>query len=617
MQFNKFKLSAIALAVAGIPTVANAALYSVERLDNASSDKSAFATAISSDGSKIAVEVLNGPVGLDYSQELPYMVDYEHFINSVDDLISYCDNNLNYNTCDTWADERWYGLKAGGAVCDSSDYDAGQCLGGLKKEVDAWNDGFTSNSTATVNGSSVNPFTDTYDISPQGTPDPNSTNVVVNSVTDGGIPVGASSSPYYENNAIYARAFQRRGFYGDAELMPPSSATGVIPGIGQTNAKGVIDAAGKTIVFGSASVAVMADVGNENKVPEGSGLGGLGSCSTTLDYSDRACQYIQFANQAAVWFASSTSATDAKNAKIIASFPSGTTGHTYDSAQASVNSAALVSGATEPTMVGFSTYDDSDFYARAVKFTPTTTEDFTTCLTALETDASKRCWTMSLIPGIEIRQGGNIVYRYTQASDINESGVVVGTVKNARLDSGSYAENVFINQGTSTQILGSGQSSLFFKGYNATAAAINNSNELVGKVDVETNRDRERRQRGYIYGHGSNFSADFDGQRGWSLDDLTNGAAGANEFRIAEAFDIADNGDIAASAFYCAGGYSSTAHDALCNGEEELVAVKLTRQSGDITPRPYEEKSITRSGGGLGVIGLGLLAFAGFWRRRK
>lgn len=139
----------------------------------------------------------------------------------------------------------------------------------------------------------------------------------------------------------------------------------------------------------------------------------------------------------------------------------------------------------------------------------------------------------------------------------------------------------------------------------------------MGKVDVETNRDRQRRQRGYIYGHGSNFSADFDGQRGWLLDDLTNGAAGANEFRIAEAFDIADNGDIAASAFYCAGGYSSTAHDALCNGEEELVAVKLTRQSGAITPRPYEEKSISRNGGGLGVIGLGLLAFAGFWRRKK
>lgn len=127
MQFNKFKLSAIALAVAGIPTVANAALYSVTKLDAASNANSAAATAISPDGSKVAVEVLSGPVGLDYSQELPYMVDYEHFINSVDDLISYCDNNLNYNTCDTWADERWYGLKAGGAVCDSSDYDAGQC----------------------------------------------------------------------------------------------------------------------------------------------------------------------------------------------------------------------------------------------------------------------------------------------------------------------------------------------------------------------------------------------------------------------------------------------------------------------------------------------------------
>lgn len=614
MQFNKFKLSAIALAVAGIPTLANAALYTVERVGNADTTivKSAVATAISPNSTQIATQVLSGPVGLNYSEELPFMMDVEHFINSEDDLFLYCRDNLGYNTCEAWAAERWFGIKDSGEICDSGDSEQ-VCSGGLKKEIDAWNKGFTSNSVASVNGTIQNPFGSGVDgDAPTGTANSDSTNVVINAVTDSGDAVGVSSSPYYKSGSRYARAFQRRGFYGDAELKPPTDAKGVAATLGQTNANGVIEVAGRTIVFGSASVANMADPNNGHKVPEGTGLGNLNGCSSTVDFNNRACQYYQFANQAAVWV--SDYSTNPNNARVIADFPNGATGNTDDTAQASVNAAALVSGATAPTMVGFSTYNDNDFYARAVKFVPVT--DFATCLTELETDDSKRCWTMSPIPGIDIRQGGDIIYSYTEATDINDKGLVVGIAKNARLNNGAYAEKIFINKGNSTTLLGRSQSALFFDGYNGTAAAINNNDELVGKVDVENVRDRSRRQRGYIYAHGT-LSADFDGTRGWLLDDLTNGAPDANAFRIAEAFDINDKGDIAASAFYCAGGYSSTAHDARCYGEEELVAVKLTRQTGDITPRPYEENNITRSGGGMGVLSLGLLAFGCFLRRKK
>ncbi|AMG31868.1 DUF3466 domain-containing protein [Grimontia hollisae] len=616
MQFNKFKLSAIALAVAGIPTLANAALYNVERVDNASSTQSAVATAISPNSTQIATQVLSGPVGLNYSEELPFMMDVEHFINSEDDLFLYCRDNLGYNTCEAWAEERWFGIKDSGEICDSGDSEQ-VCSGGLKKEIDAWNKGFTSNSVASVNGTIQNPFGSGVDgDAPTGTANSDSTNVVINAVTDSGDAVGVSSSPYYKSGSRYARAFQRRGFYGDAELKPPTDAKGVAATLGQTNANGVIEVAGRTIVFGSASVANMADPTNGNKAPEGSGLSNLNDCSSSVDFNKRACQYFQFANQASVWLPSDT--TTAVSALKVADFQTpnkSPTGNTDDTAQASVNAAALVSGATAPTMVGFSTYNDNDFYARAVKFMPVT--DFATCLTELETNASKRCWTMSPIPGIDIRQGGDIIYSYTEATDINDQGLVVGIAKNARLNNGAYAEKIFINKGNSTTLLGRSQSALFFDGYNGTAAAINNNDELVGKVDVENVRDRSRRQRGYIYAHGT-LSADFDGTRGWLLDDLTNGAPDANAFRIAEAFDINDNGDIAASAFYCAGGYSSTAHDARCNGEEELVAVKLTRQNGgEITPRSYEENNITRSGGGMGVLSLGLLAFGCFLRRKK
>lgn len=615
MQFNKFKLSAIALAVAGIPAVANAALYNVELVTPASDASSAAATAISADGNEVGVQVLSGPVGLDYSEELPYMVDVEHFINSRDDLLDYCDVYLGYNTCDTWADARWYGLQAGGEVCESEDFTAGVCYGGLKKEIVAWNDGFTSNSVANINGAtSVNPFGGGVagPDKPAGTPEADSTNVVINGFDSLDKPVGASSSPYYDAGSYNARAFQRRGFYDTTELLPASNATGIIPGLGQTNAKGAIDVAGTTIVFGSASVAVMADAGNSNKVPQDSGLSTLSTCATTLDYTDRACQYIQFANQAAIWVPSYSDNPNA--ARAIASFPNGATGNTDDTAQASVNDAALISN--KATLVGFSTYnDDGRFYSRAVKFTPTS-EDVTSCLNDLMTNPSKQCWTMSPITGISADRD---IYSYSESTGINDQGVIVGIAKNRNSSSGAFAETVFVNQGASTLFLGSSQSDLFFSGYNATAAAINNNNELVGKVDVEASRDRARRQRGYIYLHDSapNLAA-FDNKRGWLLDDLTNGAPGANQFRIAEAFDINDKGDIAASAFYCAGGYSSTAQNALCNGEEELVAVKLTRDGdGTITPRSEEKATISRSGASFGIWGLGLLALGGLLRRRK
>ncbi|NGN96697.1 DUF3466 family protein [Grimontia sp. S25] len=617
MQFNKFKLSAIALAIAGIPAVANAAYYQVQLLDSPSSNSSQ-ATAISSDSSKVAVEGLSGPVGLNYSEELPYMVDVEHFINSQDDLYRYCRDYLGYNTCEEWADERWYGVQASGTVCKEEDSEQ-NCLGGLKKEIDAWTNGFTSNSIAELSGNRVDPFdSGVWGTEPNAPVQANSSNVVINAI-NGDDAIGASSSPFYKLGSNYVRAFKSRGFNGADELLPPKDSTDVIDTIGQTNANGFViadpDGTATTILFGSASISNMAEPTNGNKVPEGATneLSNLNSCSSTVNWTDRACQYYQFANQAAIWVPSYTD--EPQRARVIADFPDGATGNTDDTAQASVNAAALVSGASAPTLVGFNTYNDSRFYGRAVKFSPVA--DFSTCLTDLETDATKRCWTMSLIPGVDIRQGGDIVYRYTEATDINSNGLVVGVAKSARLNNGAYAETIFVNNGNSTTLLGASQNALFFSGYNGTAAAINNSNELVGKVDTENARDRSRRQRGYIYAHGGTIGS----SSAWLLDDLTNdgnASGNNNQFRIAEAFDINDKGDIAASAFFCDGGYSSVAHDALCNGTEELVAVKLTRDdTAQITARPYEVKTIERSGGGIGVLGLGLLALGGIFRRKK
>ncbi|WP_269748198.1 DUF3466 family protein [Enterovibrio coralii] len=231
---------------------------------------------------------------------------------------------------------------------------------------------------------------------------------------------------------------------------------------------------------------------------------------------------------------------------------------------------------------------------------------------------------MTLIPNIDVRNGNNeLIYSYTVATDINDTGVVVGVAKNYNLQNGSYAENIFVNKDNNTTVLQSSQSNLFFYGYNATAASINNNNELVGKVDIENVQDRSRKQRGYIYlnDDAQYLATTFDNTRGWLLDDLTNDGnvnGEANKYRIAEAFDINNNGDISASAFYCASGYSSTAQNSLCRENEQLVAVKLTRNnSGDITPRSEINEPVQRSGASFGLAGLGLLVLGGLWRRKK
>ena len=625
MQLKTFKLSACACALASISTMTQAALYTIAPVNGISSTQTSKATAISPDGLQIAVENYLGPDGTNYSQELSFMVDMEHEINSYSSLDNYCIDYLGYNTCTTWVNEQWFGIQANGEVCDNVSAPQ-SCIGGMKKSIDAWNVPFVSNNIASINNTQINPFgAGVTGDKPLGTISPESTNVYVNEITDSGLIIGASSSPYYSQNGINARAFARRGFLYSAstnqgtELTPPNASTPLINAIGQTNAKGQITTGSINITFGSASVSNMADAGHGNKIPEGASVSSLDSCSSVANYSDRACQYFQFANQAAIWVSASVSASSHK-AHVIDTFTDGPTGNGNQTAQASINAAAIIEGKTAPTLVGFTTRNETgEFHSVAVKYSPVT--DFETCLSELQINASKRCWSRTAIPGIDIRQDGNFHYSYTTATDINDKDLVVGVAKSALESNGAFAETVFVNNSAGTTLLSRAQSPLFFQGYNATAAAINNNNELVGKIDIDQNRDRLRRQRGYIYLHENAPNlASFNQQRAWLLDDLTNDGVQsgiANKYRIAEAFDISESGDIAASAFYCSTGYSSIMQNATCSVLEELVAVKLTRQEGSVLPRQEETKEITRNGAGFGLFSLSFIALCGFVRRKK
>ncbi len=611
-----FTLTPLAILIAGAPLFANAAIYTVERVDNATSGEIASATAISEAGN-VGYEIAQGPTGIDFSQELPFMVDMTHTLVSQQDLDNYCFDLLGYSTCNIWTSQQWWGEQPKGEVCEAKEPG---CKGGYANVIDGWFENYVSNFTAFYRGVRLNPFgLGIWGTEPVGKPDPNSTDVVINDISSTDLPIGASSSAYYEDNSRFIKAFIRRGYIGTTELMPPLGTDELVETLGQTNANGSIGSGETGFVYGSASVAVMADPAYEKKSPEGSGVN-LAQCTSPVDFSNRACQYVQFANQAAIWLNNGTN----NNAIPIAEFPSGATGYTTQTAQASIQDAAVKTGDNAPTLVGFNTVNRDNFYATAVKFEPV--GSYSTCIANLANNSSQSCWTMSEIPGTQVKPDGDLLYRYSIAKGINANGIIIGEMKNANPVIGGYPEYVFVYDSTAdgnATILSKAHSELFFNGYNASANAINDKNEMVGKVDVENVQNRQRRQRGYIYLHGNAPELEkFNNQRAWLLDDLTNddvisGKDVANEFRIIEAHDINGAGDIAASAYYCQGGYSSIAQDATCDQVEEIVAVKLTRKTnGSIIPRSYVEAPIERSGAGIGIFALCLLAGVSFFRKK-
>ncbi|MCP3701024.1 MAG: DUF3466 family protein [Aliivibrio sp.] len=226
------------------------------------------------------------------------------------------------------------------------------------------------------------------------------------------------------------------------------------------------------------------------------------------------------------------------------------------------------------------------------------------------------------------------------ATNINDNLIVVGQAKR----SGNYPQNgaaanrLFVVDdinSPSADFLSDlvDAKSVFFNGAGGEMGGINNFNEIVGRVDVENNREydgKQRRQRAFIYpynGNGTNADrAKIFNNRAWIIDDLTNGgqvSGNNNLYRIYDASDINDAGVISATALKCSSGYDSIANDSYCgNGEEpeKVVAVKLVPIAGsdvsDIQARPFEHRTIERQGASLGFGAMTLLGLFGFIRKR-
>lgn len=262
----------------------------------------------------------------------------------------------------------------------------------------------------------------------------------------------------------------------------------------------------------------------------------------------------------------------------------------------------------------------------------------------------------TLISGAQVEISGDNVNSNSVATNINDNLVVVGQAKR----SGSYPQNgaagnrLFVTSATSptAHFLDSSDGEIFFNGVGGEMGSINNFNEIVGRIDVDTFREydgKQRRQRAFIYPYGvkgkvengteSEKKAINDrkvilGDKAQIIDNLTNGGADSennNQYRIYDATDINDAGVISATATKCydeSGSipqeYDSTAHDAYCgdgNGTEKIVAVKLVPIVGataaNIDTRGYENNTTERQGGSLGFGALTLLGLFGFMRKRS
>ena len=674
MQHKMLKLSTLAVLIAGV-TQAQAAVYKVvevataDNLDSATNtayypnhersgsvdqDKNNavefYAQGIAQDGTVVGNSRF-GNDGINYSDVVAFHMDNYQRINDYNELYRYCRENLGFNTCDVWAEMRYFGKNY-----NRNDAKDGTGFGGLRTEQAAWWNGYFANALPFVYGQEkyLSTFAgDAYRYADQDKlgsivdgGDHVTANAMVLGALDSNTVYGVTSSAYFDNDSRFARTFAKRGFVNNLSAststeLNPIGDNALVTKMGQSVANHAVKLPnGDLLVVGSASY-TPSNYDDGDKLPDFGDINGgnvnANSTNYNVDtfrkcasepnsiYSNWVCQFTSYANKAAFWVVKSgTSSVKSVKGQELAS----TQLNAWDpddkdrSFQGNAKSVALVNG--KPVAVGYSTdYVRNDYYAnRAAVFTPKPGMDVN--------NPKADNWSIKFIPGTEINDGSDRKLSYSMATAINANGKVAGVAKNFNSEDRSYAERMFIydNASNQTKFLTSSVNSLFFNGSNGYLSSINDANKAVGWVDVEKVNQvdgRERRQRAFLYNDGQADGA-LTANGAWLVDDLTNGGAESahnNQYRIARATGINDKGEIAATALKCTSDgvtpkqYSDTSPLAQCDGIEVLTAVRLERiAGGSIEPRKDIEEPVKRSGGSLGVLALTVLGFIGF-RRRK
>ncbi|MBY5946083.1 DUF3466 family protein [Photobacterium rosenbergii] len=694
MQHKTLKLSALAVLVAGA-TGANAAVYRVVEVTDgsdvttqdyynglsseinqrvefygqgitASGDgENCFAGSCNDAGYSVFGESRFGSDGINYRDETAFILDNLQRINDVRRLENYCNNNLGPNTCDDWARTQYYGKGY-----NTSFFGDRTGFGGLVREQEAWTTDFFSNATAISGPSSfesVKTFADSVDgydptvrtalgtIIDSGTR--KTTNSVINAqgaTSLGEYTLGISSGAFFNDGQRNARQFNKRGFVNlgpDQFGLAPLVGDKLTETAGQSLAWDAVEYLNpatnekQLLVVGSASYDRSNFNDSDNKVPDDYNTndpifstGAFENCPNIFGsgdaeglsnfYGSKECQLSVFANDGVFWTFGTTNNVTAQ--RLATNELAALDPDEFDrSFQASARAIAIDNVSKRPVVAGYTTTRyDNDYYAMqaAVWELPE------------GQDVSAESFTRKIIPGLDLERGGDRVLTYTLATDINANNKVVGVAKSFRAENRSYAERMFVydnnNSEANAEYLDSSKSNLFFTGSNGYPAAINNNNQIVGRLDAESVNQvngRFRRQRGFTYVMepipGSNTLTQ---PAAYFLDDLTNGGQysdEANQFRIFEATGINDAGVISATAYKCEGGYDDLSKESFCQGGEDpnverIVAVKLipidanAEVAPKIEPRPTAESSVERQGASLGMLALGFLGFLGF-RRRK
>ncbi|WP_318495959.1 DUF3466 family protein [Photobacterium leiognathi] len=663
MPHKMLKLSTLAILVAGA-SQASAAVYTIEPVSTAGADQlaaqeyfpsaqanadstpvSMFTTGIkpSAEGENcftgncnagsydVAGTARRGTQGAPLSDAVAFNQNRQ-FVNDLSGLYNYCRDDLGYNICDVWARSEYFGYDY-----NEGDWQSGQGLGGLQHIQQTWKNNYHSNAVALDNGAAVTTKADDATAYPEqgiGTLQDKTTDATLEGIT-GNYSFGTSSSAVFNNNGVYPRAFAKRGFVNidgtPAALLNPVSGDAFVKNMGQTMANGAVETTdGNLLVVGSSSFAQTFTQDVDSRDPNTDDINiGLGfnkdtfkQCATNPSnlYSTFECQFSSFANEAAFWLVDA-SGNVVKSGVMGSNLAAVDKDHDDVSAQASANAVAMVNGS--PVAVGYISRDtnSSDSYVmEAAFFKPTAGIDSS--------------WTQTAIPGMTISTGDDRNYEYTMANDVNANFKVVGIAKSHKADNRSYPQKMFIydNATGQTKFLDSSVSSIFFRGANGDAEAINDHDQVVGWVDSETKNQidgSERRHRAFTYISGSAVKDSegknvLESKKTYWLDDLTNApelgnASIANSYRIISATDINNAGVISATANYCAGGYQNLTKEAQCSVTEKQVAIKLVPKSTDAVIQErakQEDEPVKRSGGSLGILALTALGFIGF-RRRK
>lgn len=128
MSCTKFKLTTVAALVLAA-TQANAALYTVVEVESPVDANETYgvaiqpstgsalgnlgcfdenATSAECEGYKLAGETRNSVEAVSYREEVPFAMDTAfQYIQDRDDFEYYCDRELKYSTCESWANKRW------------------------------------------------------------------------------------------------------------------------------------------------------------------------------------------------------------------------------------------------------------------------------------------------------------------------------------------------------------------------------------------------------------------------------------------------------------------------------------------------------------------------------